>query len=380
VTEAVAIRPTSGDTPWDAVVIGAGPAGALTAQQLASRGLRTLVVDAKRFPRAKVCGGCLNRRGIAALETAGLRHVLDVSHAAAVESLHWIIGTQRARFPLPEMRVIDRASFDLALVEEAVRAGAIFWDGTQAMVEPGIQSGFRTIAVTRPADQFTIQARVVVCADGLARSSVKRLPEFRSCSAAESRIGIGTTLENDGPLARGEIMMIVGREGYVGLARSGASRLNVAAALDPAALARSTASESIAGMLRDAGLHVLDDWSGVAWHGTPPLTSRPNRVAAERLFVIGDASGYVEPFSGEGMATALESALAVAPLAVEAAHDWRPSLADEWTAIERRLVVDQQSTCRQLAWMLRRPLVAAIALRVCRAQPWVARRFIAKVS
>ena len=98
-----------------------------------------------------------------------------------------------------------------------------------------------------------------------------------------------------------------------------------------------------------------DDWNQVAWHGTPPLTSRPNRVAAERLFVIGDASGYVEPFSGEGMATAMETALAVTPLAVEAAYRWQPSLVAEWTAIEQRLIVDQQATCRQLAWILRKP-------------------------
>lgn len=379
-TDAATPPLTNSDTPWDAVVIGAGPAGALAAQQLAGRGLRTLVVDAKRFPRSKVCGGCLNRRGVAALGAAGLKHVLGGSEAARVTTLHWIVGAQRARFALPEMRVVDRAAFDLALVTEAVRAGTTFWHGTQACVEPALREGLRTITATHLSGQFTIQSRVVVCADGLARSSVKRLPEFHSWSAPQSRIGVGATVEYDGPLARDEITMIVGRPGYVGLAQSGDSRLNVAAALDPVWLARSTASELIAGMLRDAGLHVLDDWSNVSWHGTPPLTGRPNRVAAERLFVIGDASGYVEPFSGEGMATALQSALAVAPLAVEAAHDWRSSLVEEWAAVERRLVVDQQSTCRQLAWMLRRPLVAAMALRICRVQPWVAQRYIAKVS
>jgi len=378
--EAVVSQLPGSDVPWDAVVIGAGPAGALAARQLAVLGLQTLVVDAKRFPRPKVCGGCLNRRGIAALDAAGLRHVLNTSDAAPVKTLHWIMGSQRARFPLPEMRVIDRAAFDLALVEEAVHTGATFWDGTPAFVEPGLSGGLRTITATRRSEQITIRARVVVCADGLARSSTKRLSEFRSWSAPQSRIGVGATLAYDGPLARDEIVMIVGSRGYVGLARSGAERLIVAAALDPAALAQSSAGELITEMLRDAGLRVLDDWSEVAWHGTPPLTSRSNQVAAERLFVIGDASSYVEPFSGEGMATALESALAVAPLAAAAAHDWRPSFVDEWTVIEQRLVVDQQSTCRQLAWMLRRPLVAAMALRVCRAQPWVAQRFIAKVS
>ena len=118
------------------------------------------------------------------------------------------------------------------------------------------------------------------------------------------------------------------------------------------------------------------------WHGTPPLTSRPGRVAAERLFVIGDASGYVEPFSGEGMATALETALAVAPLADRSsARSGSPSLVDRWEC-------DRSASWSSIAGHLpatgldsppcRGPRPLAIAL--CRAQPWVARRFIAKVS
>jgi 2-polyprenyl-6-methoxyphenol hydroxylase-like FAD-dependent oxidoreductase len=176
--------------------------------------------------------------------------------------------------------------------------------------------------------------------------------------------------------------MVVSRHGYVGLARCGTDQLNVAAALDPDSLYRATAGELVAGLLRDTGVSdpTLADLRLATWHGTPPLTSRPSRVTAERLFVVGDASGYVEPFSGEGMAAALECAAAVAPLAAQAARDWSSSLADRWETVQRRLVVDQLATCRQLAWILRRPWAAAAAVGICRAQPWVARRFIAKVS
>jgi hypothetical protein len=133
-------------------------------------------------------------------------------------------------------------------------------------------------------------------------------------------------------------------------------------------------------MLRDAEICPPEGRPPANWHGTPPLTSRPSRVAAERLFVIGDASGYVEPFSGEGMATALETARAVAPLAAAAVREWRPSLATEWETIQCELVVDSQSTCRQLAWILRHSWVAAAAIGLCRAQPWIAQRFITRVS
>ncbi len=58
--------------PWDAIVIGAGPAGALAARELAGKGVRVLLVEKRRFPRGKVCGGCLNGRALSILDSVGL--------------------------------------------------------------------------------------------------------------------------------------------------------------------------------------------------------------------------------------------------------------------------------------------------------------------
>lgn len=371
---------TAAATPWDAIVIGAGPAGSLAARALARRELRTLLVDAKRFPRAKACGGCLNRRGLTMLEAAGLAHLVD-----AVESrpryFRWHVGRQQGQFELPAMCVIDRGWFDEALAREAVRAGAVFLDGVQASVVPAeTRAGYRSVLLNPSGIAVEVSARVVVCADGLARSSLRQLPEFRTIVHGRSRIGVSTVVPVSTLPLKGEINMIVGPCGYVGLAASGQQRLNVAAAVDPHALQERNISELIGVMLQTAGVELDVDWSQVAWSGTPPLTSRPAGVAAERLFVIGDASGYVEPFSGEGMATALSTGIAVAPHAERAARGWRSELAPRWQATHRSLVVDSQSTCRQLARILRQPWAATAALWICRTQPWVARRYIRKVS
>jgi flavin-dependent dehydrogenase len=368
------------DSDWDVVVIGAGPAGALAAHQLAAVGARTLVVDVKRFPRAKVCGGCLNRRGIAALHNAGLASLLDDCGATSVHSLHWIVGSQRARFALPEMRVVDRGRFDEALVRAAIRAGATFLDGTQAWVAAELVDERRSVALKRGSEHGEISARLVIAADGLSRSSVKRVREFRSQVMPHSRIGVGATLPLASSLSPDELTMVVGRHGYVGLVSSGTDRITIAAAMDPGAVAGATVDRVVGEMLAGAGIQLPAGQPPIAWHGTPPLTSRPHCVAAERLFLIGDASGYVEPFSGEGMAAALESALAVAPLAREAIDNWRPSLVAEWESVQRTVVVESQATCRQLAWILRHGWVAAAAIGLCRAQPWIARSFIRKVS
>ena len=58
--------------PYDAVVIGAGPAGGIAALGLARAGRRVLLVDKQRFPRAKVCGCCLNASAVATLREAEL--------------------------------------------------------------------------------------------------------------------------------------------------------------------------------------------------------------------------------------------------------------------------------------------------------------------
>jgi flavin-dependent dehydrogenase len=57
---------------WDAVVVGAGPAGTMAARELARRCVRVLLVDRVRFPRYKVCGSCLNPRSLRLLHKAGL--------------------------------------------------------------------------------------------------------------------------------------------------------------------------------------------------------------------------------------------------------------------------------------------------------------------
>lgn len=366
---------------WDLVVIGAGPAGALAARQAAAAGLVVLLLDAKYFPRSKACGGCLNSRAISVLDGVGLGHVLDRSRSAPIQAIELRRSNRIARLPLPSGRAIGRREFDQALADAAVAAGATFLDGTQALVESSSESNWRSISVVRGSVRSTLRAHVVICADGLTRSSVRRLAGHGSKVAMNSRIGIGATLPGgDITIPPHLITMIVARHGYVGLADCGSNRVNVAAALDADVLARMTPSDFVCATLLAAGVRAPSDWQTANWHGTPPLTSRPTHVAAERLFLIGDAGGYVEPFSGEGMAAALQSAVAVVPLVIRAARDWSPAMMGEWTSIHRELVWQRQATCRRLAWMLRRPWAASAAVNVCRWYPRLADQVIAKVN
>jgi 2-polyprenyl-6-methoxyphenol hydroxylase-like FAD-dependent oxidoreductase len=178
----------------------------------------------------------------------------------------------------------------------------------------------------------------------------------------------------------GRIAMVLAQSGYVGISRIEVHQFNVAAAVDRAVLLKSSPAEVVAGMFDGAGIEMPPEFSTAEWRGTPRLTSRPARVASERVFLIGDAAGYVEPFTGEGMAAALESAIAIAPLVVEASKGWTPVIAHRWESLHKRIVRDRQLTCRQLAWILRRPWAANAMLQLCRVIPGIAEQIIAKTS
>lgn len=370
-------EPEAAGTIWDAIVIGAGPAGALAARHFALAGLQTLLIDAKRFPREKVCGGYLNSRALETLRQAGLAHVTADGRESNVNQLEVIRGRQRTRFRLPSGRVICRAIFDARLMDAAASAGAKMLTGTQAMVEPIVVGSTKRVSIVRDGREGFVSARVVVCADGLSRTSVRHLPECAASVAANSRIGIGAIVTGEFDVCPiGQLTMVLSRAGYVGISRVREQQFNVAAAVDRKALLRATPAEIVTDILTYAGISFPADLMNAHWRGTPPLTSRPRHVAAERVLLIGDAGGYIEPFTGEGMAFALEAANAITPLVVQAVQSWKPAIGENWELLHRRMVRDRQRTCRQLAWVLRRPWAASLTLSICRVMPAIAERMI----
>ncbi len=361
----------------DVIVIGAGPAGALAARQFALAGLQTLLVDAKRFPREKVCGGYLNSRALEALRHAGLAHVTAEDTESLVTHLEVIRGRQRTRFQLPAGRVVCRSAFDQALINAAASAGVKIVMGLQALVAPTVVGSTRRVIILRDGEEEYLKARVVVCADGLSRTSVRHLPECAASIAPNSRVGIGAVMSGDfKEFPAGLLTMVLSRSGYVGISRVRERQFNVAAAVDRKALLRTTPAKIVAGILTYAGISFPVGLLGAHWRGTPPLTSRPKHVAAERVLLIGDAGGYVEPFTGEGMAFALEAAIAITPLIVQAVQSWTPAIAESWEMLHRQMVHDRQRTCQQLAWILRRPWAASLTLGICRVLPGIAARMI----
>lgn len=344
---------------WDAVVVGAGPAGSVAARELARRGARVLLLDRARFPRMKVCGSCLNAAALAALDAVKLAHVPKECGAVPLHSVRLAAGRRSAEVPLTGSVAVSRQAFDAVLVEKAVAAGATFRDGV--MVKPHDLMG---------------TARVVIVATGLAGAQGDVVPG--------SRLGAGVIVPADlvpDDFARGTISMATGRGGYVGLVRLEDDRLDVAAAFD-ADFVRSCggtgpAAESI---LKQTGWPAIPGLAGLPWKGTPALTRRPANVAGHRFFAVGDAAGYVEPFTGEGMAWAIASAAAVAPLALRGIEKWDDDLVGEWQRVHSRLIRSRQGVCRVAARVLRSPALTGLAVLALTRFPNLSRPVLAALN
>ena len=234
---------TAAATAWQAVIVGAGPAGSSAAITLARAGWRVLLLERSDMPRPKVCGCCLSPRAHAALRAlvavpAGASLVGEIP----LEHVRVLAAGRSIRVPLPAGGVISREALDTALVQEAITAGAAWLPGVEV-------------------------------------TAVCESPE----ASPPLRVG-GTT---------------------------------------------------------------------------------------RRIFRVGDAAGYVEPFTGEGMGWALSSSriLTAALLgSPDPAGDYERLHAAGFRSLHRR--------CRRVAAALRHPGLVRSAMRVAAVAPWAARRFV----
>ncbi len=152
---------------WQVAVVGAGPAGALAARELAGRGLAVLLVDRAAFPRWKVCGCCLNVRALATLRDVGLDDLAGRLGAVPLSDVLLAGRGCRAQVALPGGVVLSRTAFDTALVAEAVAAGASFLPRTRAALGPILPEA-REVTLTQGGTTVTVRAALVLAPMGSA--------------------------------------------------------------------------------------------------------------------------------------------------------------------------------------------------------------------
>jgi menaquinone-9 beta-reductase len=352
---------------WDALVIGAGPAGCVSAWACLERGLRTLIVERKRTPRAKVCGGCLAPAGVQALERLGLGGALRAAMPVRLEHLRVFARGRSADLAIGPYAGVDRAALDSALLGAARGRGALALDGVEARVEA---DGGVTLSDGR--DRVTLRPGVVVVADGVHGSSVRGRPAMAWRVDRSSPLGVGAVVDDRPAHARPEgVTMVCARWGYVGAAPLGGGRWALAAALDPRAVAALGPRGAIGAILTESGLEPPEALARARLGGVSHLTRRRRRAADGRVLVVGDASGYVQPLTGEGMSWAISQAAEIGAFAAGVARG--EDLGAAWDSRVRRVARGRRLLCRAVCSLASRPGLLGAALVIADRAPGAGR-------
>ena len=343
----------------DIAVIGAGPAGAATALFAARRGHRVVILDKESFPRDKPCGEGLMPSGLGtlrALDVAGLTREapplngiqFGLPHAPPAVVAFPEHGGERSGLG------IRRLDFDARLVSALDREPRIrFHPRTEVRAVSYAPTGGPTV-VTSGGE---LRARRVVIADGL-RSSLRHRLGWTVGPRPPHRYGIVAHWQVDGPLDPWvRITFADGLEVYEGPV---AGRQRMVALLCYQARMREFGGRlearyrEIVEAIRP-GLRHAERVGPV--YAVGPFWYRASTVATHGVFLVGDAAGFTDPITGEGIAAGLRQARAV----VDALDSPTPERV--YREAHRRLTKDPRRVASLLLRLSRTPALVARGIR-----------------
>jgi len=345
----------------DVAVIGAGPAGSVAAYCLAVAGAKVVLLEQATFPRDKACGDGVMSDGLSILGCMGLAgwmeqfQTMDVLRLTSPDAQ--VLDVDLSFDGAYLGRVIPRRLLDAKLVQAAVGAGVHLMEGARVRTVERTEKGPVHIAV----NGFAVQAELVILADGSNAPVTRRLglahgyPEL---------FAMRQYLAGDvGPSGRLEIHFqssIV--PGYNWLFPVGDGVVNVGTGtywkrlrVEKIAL-KQELSRFVADPILDNRLISTEPAGPLRGH--PLRTSlRDTHTHAPRCLVVGDAAGLISPFTGEGIAAALQSGKMAASQALAAlkAGDFSEKVLAPYShALRARYQVDQ-AAARMLRMVLSNP-------------------------
>ncbi len=335
------------DVSADVAIVGAGPAGAITALVLARRGLRVALIDKARFPRDKVCGDFVGPQAIRELTELGLEDAVATPPGNRIPSGSvFVEGRRTMQRPLPKIDglpeygvVIPREIFDEALFRAACAAGATPFEN-HSFVDYRADADAVALRLRTSDGERVVRARYLIGADGSASLVALRL-RGRPQPNADRLIAMRAYYEGvAGPADAVDVNFSSALfPGYLWVFPTGLGRANVGLGIVPQTISPQKAH------LRDLFNAALERDLGVRERlagakavtklaGWPLSTCNPGLpVARGRVFLIGDAAGFINPINGEGIQYAIASGRWVAETIADALEggDVRAAANDSFT-------------------------------------------------
>ena len=311
---------------FDAVIIGAGPAGSSAAILLARAGWAVVLVEKQPFPRRKVCGECVAASNLPLLDALGIGAAFDAAAGPELRSIVLMRGADAVQADLPAAdprharhpwgRALGRETLDTLLLDEARRAGVTVLQPWAAQAIEGSVGAWRCRVRSIEADSGAVLCAPVMIA---AHGSWELLPqerERRRLARKASDLFAFKANFRGTSLCEGLLPVLAFEGGYGGMvvADDGVTTLACCIRADRLDAARraargARAGDAVEALLKRECAGVREVLTGAsrddAWLAAGPIDPGVRLRADDTVFRIGNAAGEAHPIIGEGISMAL---------------------------------------------------------------------------
>jgi len=367
----------------DVIVVGAGPAGSMAALVLARAGVRVCLLEREALPRPKLCGDTINPGAVATLAALNLE---GGPLSTAVRLRGMLVSSPRVavrgEYPAGAVALaVPRSRFDHWLIEAAVAAGAKLECGVRVRGPlwrtDGASSEVAGVELTRGGSIIRVPAMITIAADGR-RSVLARAAGLSRHPQKPRRWAFGVYATDVGGMTdMGEMHLRAGH--YVGLAPLGGGLTNVCVVTGRRPEGRSPGDVIRRVLAGDRRLHerTVAMRPAGAPHVLGPLAVDCEGVGRPGLLLAGDAAGFVDPMTGDGVHIAIRGGVLAAEAALRALESGDTHAAVSGLASRRDAVLGSKLQFNR--WLRRlagSPMALEFAGMGARVAPGVVKRIV----
>ena len=349
-------------------IVGAGPAGSTLAALLARRGVDVTLIDRDVFPRDKLCGEFLSYDALPVLERLDLVAELDRARAPHIDRCR-VMGRKRSyEFAFPRAaRGVSRMFLDDLLFRTAVRSGARDHSGWTA---ESVESG--TVVIARGEEKRTIRSRVVVGAWGRWGRFDAQLGRPFVRDRSHRNFGFKRHYRATPPSSVIELYSF--RRGYLGVSPVEGGITNICGLVHAGRLTGLKGGweafvETIRGEESQLNtMYAAHEPVQPQFLSSDPVIFRSRSVVERGVVMVGDASGIVDPLTGNGMAMAIQSAAVATPFILQILSGTDRMAAEAgYAAAHRRFFESRIRWSRRASILLSHPTLLEWAMRTTRS-------------